>query len=118
MLLRHVRLPTRPLCWAPGRLKGAASAIRSISTAERDQLIRRLCDNPELDEHDAEVELGWLRQTIDSTVISPRPGAPTAAAGASKALEQLQRVVDRRAKGEPIQYIIGESPTVQYLTSC
>ena len=112
MLLRHGRLPTRPLCWATGRLRRAASAIRSISTAERDQLIRRLCDNPELDEHDAEVELGWLRQTIARTEISARPGAPTAAAGASTALELLQRVVDRRAKGEPIQYIIGKSPSV------
>jgi len=59
-----------------------------------DKLLDTLRRNPEIDAFDAENELRWIQQSL------PVRNEKT-----------LSFLVERRAKGEPLQYILGGSDT-------
>jgi hypothetical protein len=63
-----------------------------IRPRDSERLLQRLAENKELDAEDAKNELRWMRQSL------------TNGDG-----EKLAALVDRRAKGEPLQYILGRS---------
>lgn len=59
------------------------------------RLLQRLVENKELDLEDAKNELRWIKQSLPTCDES-----------------KLAQLVERRAKGEPLQYILGKSDTV------
>lgn len=73
-------------------LPRSRQSARHISNATRTSYLKQLAHNPELDAEDARAELRWMMQ-------ANRPS-------------ELSTMVERRAKGEPLQYILGP-----YMTS-
>lgn len=70
-----------------------SSCRRHNSTAAAKSLIALLLENKELDTEDARNELRWMRQAL------PRTSATE---------EAVRDMVQRRSRGEPLQYILGE----------
>lgn len=68
-----------------------ASTRASSSLACR-SLLQKLLQNPELDEAEARNELRWIKQSLAH-------GTPS---------DKLAALVERRASGEPLQYVLGE----------
>ena len=71
--------------------------ISQIRIGERERLLQRLAENKELDAEDAKNELRWMRQSLPD-----------------RDEEKLAFLVERRAKGEPLQYILGKSHHIPY----
>jgi methylase of polypeptide subunit release factors len=74
---------------------------RYLSTSHKStakSLVSRLQENKELDLEDARNELRWIRQSLP--------------AGKE---QELANLVDRRSRGEPLQYILGTLPTDHYV---
>jgi release factor glutamine methyltransferase len=71
---------------------------RASSTASSEGLLQRLRENRELDADDAQNELRWMKQSLSMYVDG----------------KQLAPLVERRAKGEPLQYILGEDRLLDY----
>lgn len=71
--------------------------ISQIRIGERERLLQRLAENKELDAEDAKNELRWMRQSLSD-----------------RDEEKLAFLVERRAKGEPLQYILGKSHHIPY----
>ena len=68
------------------------ASTRAVSSTTRLGLLERLVQNPELTRDEAQDELRWMKQSL---------------AGTSG--DKLAALVERRARGEPLQYILGES---------
>ena len=66
--------------------------LSQIRTRESENLLQRLAENKELDAEDAKNELRWMRQSLPD-----------------RDEEKLASLVERRANGEPLQYILGKS---------
>jgi hypothetical protein len=70
--------------------------LSQIRPGDSERLLQRLAENRELDAEDAKNELRWMRQSL------------TNGDGG-----RLASLVDRRAKGEPLQYILGKSTNMR-----
>lgn len=67
--------------------------------------VKQLLRNVELDEEDARVELRWMTEEARRIIREQ-----TRPEGAEELDTVVRNMVDRRSKGEPLQYILGESP--------
>jgi methylase of polypeptide subunit release factors len=77
----------------------ASTHVRRLGskTEATSHLLELLRRNPELSEEDAKAELRWMRQAAP---IRPEDG--------STERGRLKAMVERRSRGEPLQYILGE----------
>lgn len=81
-------------------IKAVRASKRGYSSVTRQHLLRKLLRNPELDEAGAQDELRWIKQSLS-------PGTTA----------ELTALVERRAGGEPLQYILGESVSSCMMTT-
>ena len=65
--------------------------FRSSTATSTQKLLERLAANTELDADDAQNELRWMKQSLPDLDET-----------------KLAALVERRANGEPLQYILGE----------
>lgn len=99
MILRGLRLSALHPTHAPyggviSRLCGQQARLSSRTARPTQQeLVSILQRNPELDEADAVQELSWIREECKDCTS-----------------DQLLGLVQRRAAGEPLQYVLGAHP--------
>jgi hypothetical protein len=72
-------------------LSQARTAIPTKELLPTEELLKTLKRNPEIDAEDAKNELRWMKQSLPD-----------------QSERTLSLLVERRAKGEPLQYILGE----------
>ncbi|KAK4688395.1 hypothetical protein P7C73_g1712, partial [Tremellales sp. Uapishka_1] len=91
-----------------------SQARRCYSAVQTENLLKRLAQNAELDEKEARAELRWITQNVEDRLSKGIPSvaarrtdflAPEALAEARD--ESVQEAVERRAAGEPLQYVLG-----------
>lgn len=84
----------------------ARHARRYSTTCSSSRLLALLQRNPELGVDDARTELRWMRDAVRQR---PRSGVGSSpVSGSSDPEAALETMVQRRAAGEPLQYILGE----------
>ncbi|WVW80163.1 hypothetical protein I302_102140 [Kwoniella bestiolae CBS 10118] len=103
-LLGRGTIPKTSIPTRPNRYKFASSSRNhSLSSSSQPDHVRTLLQNQELTEEDAINELRWITQEVRE--IANRQMAK----GRMPEVEEdsIAKIVERRGKGEPIQYILG-----------
>lgn len=80
---------------------------RPFSNSQLSALWRRL--SGEIGSESAKLELKWMREELRArrTAGVPTISSPPRANGLEWELGELSKMVDRRLKGEPLQYVLG-----------
>lgn len=87
----------------------AALARLHSTCSSPSRLLALLQRNPELGAADARAELRWMRDTARRPIPGSSSGHDAEAA--------LEAMVQRRARGEPLQYILGTSASFASIPS-
>lgn len=105
------------------RRSATLTRLSSTGNGPLDPLVQTLLKNPELSPEDAANEARWIRQ--EARASAQRQGAmmlgvaiPSQAdVEALIGLESgvIMGLVERRAKGEPLQYVLGKSRTAIFV---
>ncbi len=97
MLSRPVPIVAR--CLAPR----CTLPHRSYCNVESTDLLELLLRNFELSQTDAQNELRWIQQHVESTTLYPIPLHDPK----DQTKQIARKLCERRAAGEPLQYILG-----------